>query len=178
MLRVNPPAGEQIFLPDIRRMVYELQDHGFHLSGFSCDSYQSAEMIQQMKARGVHSEVVSVDRTMDAYEALKSALYEQRIEFYRYEPFLAELRALEYDKVRGKVDHPVAGTKDVADAVAGMVYALVKSARMSNVMMPDLDLETKDNDDWVSQGKMMIPSGAVQSVAQEMTGMPLPFIMG
>lgn len=178
MLRVNPPAGEQIFLPDIRRMVYELQDHGFHLSGFSCDSYQSAEMIQQMKARGVHSDVVSVDRTMDAYEALKSALYEKRIEFYRYEPFLAELRALEYDKVRGKVDHPVAGTKDVADAVAGMVYALVKSARMSNVMMPDLDLETRDNDDWVSQGKLMIPSSSVQSIAQEMTGMPLPFIMG
>jgi len=178
MLRVNPPQGEQIFLPDIRRMVYELQDHGFHLQGFSCDSYQSAEMIQQMKARGVQSEVVSVDRTMDAYEALKSALYEKRIEFYRYEPFLAELRALEYDKVRGKVDHPVAGTKDVADAVAGMVFALVKSARMSNVIMPDLNLETQDNDDWVSQGKVMIPSGAAQSIAQEMTRMPLPFIMG
>lgn len=177
MLRVNPPQGEQIFLPDIRRLVYELQDHGFHLSGFSCDSYQSAEMIQQMKAHGVRSEVVSVDRTMDAYDALKSAIYERRIEFYHYEPFIAELRALEYDKVRGKVDHPVAGTKDVADAVAGMVYALVKDARSSNIVMPDLSLETKESDDWVSN-KIMVPQGSVQSVAQGMTGMPLPFIMG
>ena len=177
MLRVNPPQGEQIFLPDIRRLVYELQDHGFHLSGFSCDSYQSAEMIQQMKAHGVRSEVVSVDRTMDAYDALKSAIYERRIEFYHYEPFIAELRALEYDKVRGKVDHPVAGTKDVADAVAGMVYALVKDARSSNIVMPDLSLETKESDDWVSN-KIMVPQGSMQSVAQGMTGMPLPFIMG
>ena len=177
MLRVNPPQGEQIFLPDIRRMVYELMDHGFHLSGFSCDSYQSAEMIQQMKAHGVHSEVVSVDRSMDAYDALKSALYERRIEFYRYDPFVTELRTLEYDKVRGKVDHPVAGTKDVADAVAGMVYALVKGARLSNVMMPDLDLETKESDSWVSN-KIMVPQGSVQSVAQDLSGMPLPFIMG
>lgn len=159
--------------------VYDIEvedDHAYMSNGFV--SHNSAEMIQQMKARGVQSEVVSVDRTMDAYEALKSALYEKRIEFYRYEPFLAELRALEYDKVRGKVDHPVAGTKDVADAVAGMVFALVKSARMSNVIMPDLNLETQDNDDWVSQGKVMIPSGAAQSIAQEMTRMPLPFIMG
>ena len=177
MLRVNPPQGEQIFLPDIRRMVYELMEHGFHLSGFSCDSYQSAEMIQQMKAHGVQSEVVSVDRSMDAYDALKSALYERRIEFYRYDPFVTELRTLEYDKVRGKVDHPVAGTKDVADAVAGMVYALVKGARLSNVVMPDLDLETKDSDSWVSN-KIMVPQGSMQSIAQDLSGMPLPFIMG
>jgi basic membrane lipoprotein Med (substrate-binding protein (PBP1-ABC) superfamily) len=134
-------------------------------------------MIQQMKAHGVQSEVVSVDRSMDAYDALKSALYERRIEFYRYDPFVTELRTLEYDKVRGKVDHPVAGTKDVADAVAGMVYALVKGARLSNVVMPDLDLETKESDSWVSN-KIMVPQGSMQSIAQDLSGMPLPFIMG
>ena len=178
MLRINPPQGEQIFLPDIRRMVYELQDHGFHLQSFSCDSYQSAEMVQQMKARGVKADVVSVDRTMDAYDALKSAIYEQRIEFYHYEPFIAELRALEYDRVRGKVDHPVAGTKDVADAVAGMVYSLVKNANTSNVIMPDIDLDQQESDAWVSGSKIMLPPNSTQSIAQGMVSTPLPFIMG
>jgi hypothetical protein len=182
MLRVNPPSGEQIFLPDVRRMVYELIDHGFNLQGFSCDSYQSAEMIQQMKNRGVNSEVLSVDRTMDAYDALKSAIYEGRIEFYRYEPFFSELRALEYDRVRGKVDHPVAGTKDVADAVAGVVYGLIKGVKANALVMPDFDIEGMENDDWVSEGRIMVASSS--SVAESMSQnqmantMPMPFIMG
>ncbi len=128
MLRINPPFGEQIFLPDVRRLVYELQEHGFPLGGFTCDSYQSAETIQQMGRRGVKSSVLSVDRTTDPYDALKGAIYEDRIEYYDYRPFLEEVKALEYDRLRGKVDHPQAGTKDVSDAVTGVVYGLAQSA--------------------------------------------------
>jgi hypothetical protein len=181
MLRINPPSGEQIFLPDIRRMVYELIEHGFNLSGFSCDSYQSAEMIQQMKAHGVQSEVVSVDRTMDAYDSLKSAIYERRIEFYRYDPFIAELRALEYDRVKGKVDHPVAGTKDVSDAVAGVVHSLIKRSKSSTVIMPSINLDSQDNEDWISNGKIMVSSSSDAGYSGDsamINGLPMPFIMG
>jgi hypothetical protein len=179
MLRVNPPSGEQIFLPDVRRLVYELQDHGFHLSGFSCDSYQSAEMIQQMKHRGVKSEVISVDRTMDPYDALKSALYEGRIEFYKYDPFISELRSLEYDRVKGKVDHPIAGTKDVADAVAGVVYSLVKSAGSNVVLAPSQSADHPDSFDWVSEGKVMVKDAQSATASRINIGnLPMPFLMG
>jgi hypothetical protein len=178
MLRINPPSGEQIFLPDIRRLVYELQEHGFSLSGFSCDSYQSAEMLQQMKARGVNSDVVSVDRTMDAYDSLKSAIYERRIDYYRYEPFLAELRALEYDRVRGKVDHPIAGTKDVADAVAGVVYGLIKSSKSSSILMPEIDMGNGDDDTWVSGRMVMVKDSSSATNAMTPQGLILPFLMG
>jgi hypothetical protein len=109
MLQIRPPLGEQIQLADVRALIYEIMDHGFSLIGFSTDSYQSADTLQQMKRRGVAAEILSVDVTMAPYEALRSAIYERRIELYPYEPLLFELRALEHDRVRGKVDHPVAG---------------------------------------------------------------------
>ncbi|RLG72344.1 MAG: hypothetical protein DRO11_02450 [Methanobacteriota archaeon] len=110
MLKVSPPVGDQIFLAEVRRLVYELQAHGFKIRGFSCDSFQSADTIQQMKQHGVaRSTVVSTDRTTVPYDTLKTALYEKRISFYEYNPFLTELRSLEYDSLRGKIDHPLSG---------------------------------------------------------------------
>lgn len=181
MLQIQPPPGEQIYLPDVRRMIYELIDHGFHLSGFSTDTYQSAEMVQQMKARGVRSEILSVDRTTEPYEALKSAIYEDRIEFYRYEPFLAELKALEYDRIKGKVDHPVAGSKDVSDAVAGVVSGLVRSsARMPIGPITSVEREDRgENMGWVTDGKIPVgPDLDIEPLKKDKRHGPMPMIIG
>jgi len=126
VLQVRPPPGEQIQLADIRAVVYDLQAHGFSLIGFSTDSYQSADTLQAMRRRGVASEILSVDATMVPYEALRSAIYERRIELYPHAPLLFELKALEHDRLRGKVDHSVAGSKDCADSVSGVVAGLIK----------------------------------------------------
>lgn len=112
VLQVRPPPGEQIQLADIRAVIYDIQAHGFVLIGFSTDQYQAVDTLQHMKRRGVASEILSVDATMVPYEALRSAIYERRIELYPHAPLLGELRALEHDRLRGKIDHPVAGGKD------------------------------------------------------------------
>jgi intein/homing endonuclease len=101
-------------------------DPSYVANGFV--SHNSAETLQQVKRRGVATEILSVDTSMDPYEKLRSAIYERRIEFYRHETLLFELRALEHDRGSGKVDHPMAGAKDVADAVAGVVAGLAKKA--------------------------------------------------
>lgn len=106
MLCIRPPSGDQIYMPDLRRLVYELQAHGFPIHGFSSDSFQYVEMHQQIRRHGIHTELISMDRTIDPFEELKSAIYEKRIEFYEYTPLLQELRSLEYDRVKGKIDHP------------------------------------------------------------------------
>jgi hypothetical protein len=124
MLKVNPPPGEQIYLPDLRRLLYEMMNHGYSFMGFSTDSYMYVEMHQQVKRRGVHCELISMDKTVEPYNEVKSALYEDRIEYYRYEPFIEELKALEYDRLAGKIDHPLAGSKDVSDSVGGVVWGL------------------------------------------------------
>lgn len=136
MLRIAPPPGEQIYLADVRRLVYELMAHGFDLCGFSCDSYQSADTIQQIKRHGVKAEIVSVDRTTAPYDSLKSAIYEDRIDYYRYKPFMDEMKALEWDRLKGKVDHPLSGC-----FVGDTMIALPDGSDVSIASLADKEVE-------------------------------------
>jgi len=183
MLRVIPPPGEQIYLPDVRRLIYELVSHGFTVFGCSFDSYQSAEMQQKLRAKGLVAKEISVDRTTAPYDALKSAIYEERLEIYRYEAFISELKALEYDRVKGKVDHPLAGSKDVSDAVAGVVFGLQDVAsRLPLTGDAGRTVKTEaDQWKWVSQ---LVPAENVDRETVERQRqedeniMPMPFLMG
>ena len=128
LLSIRPPTGEQIYMPDLRRLVYELQAHGYPIAGFSTDKYEHVEMHQQVRRHGIHTELISMDTSMDPYEELKSAIYEHRIEYYHHELLLNELRALEVDRIKGKVDHLKHKTKDLADSLAGAVWGLRQRA--------------------------------------------------
>lgn len=108
-LRVVPPPGDEIILSDVRVLVYDLAKHGMRVLYVSMDAWQSAEALQQLRQNGYRAEVVSVDRTTVPYELLKAALYEDRLLLYPYPPLQDELRRLEHDRRRGKVDHPSAG---------------------------------------------------------------------
>lgn len=169
MLRINPPPAEQIYLPDLRHLVYQMQDKGFKFIGFSSDSYMYAEMHQQIRRKGITPHLVSMDRTTEPYDELKSAIYEDRIEFYKYQPFLDELKLLEYDRVIGKIDHPVGGSKDLADSVAGCIYSLKQAMARMPVMS---DMETvsapRHEHGWVSS---LIPADKVdQDTLDNMRG--------
>jgi hypothetical protein len=129
MLRIIPPSGGEIDFGGIRQLVYELQKHGFHIGRVTMDQFQSVDTMQKFKRQGIQAEYLSVDRPMDPYDNLKAAFYEGRIHYYEYQPVLEELRALQHDKDKNKVDHPKKmgsgkGKKDVADALCGIVYKL------------------------------------------------------
>jgi hypothetical protein len=47
--------------------------------------------------------------------------------YYYYPIFEDELKRLEHDLKLGKVNHPLGGSKDVADAVCGAAYGVVTS---------------------------------------------------
>jgi hypothetical protein len=130
MLRINPPPAEQIYMPDIRVMIYDFMIHGFKFIGFSSDTYQHVEMHQQVSRKGIKPHIISMDTSTEPYDELKSAFYENRIEIYYYKPFIEEFKKLEYDRIVGKIDHPLAGSKDVSDSVAGVIHGLKTSASM------------------------------------------------
>ena len=48
----------------------------------------------------------------------------RRVEIPAHDALLGELLALERDARTGRVDHPPHGSKDLADALAGVVYGL------------------------------------------------------
>jgi hypothetical protein len=109
VLRIVPPAGGEIILGDVRKIVYELSKHGYMITCVSIDSWNSVEAIQKLVQRGFNTKQLSVDRTMGPYDMVKSALYEDRLFYYDYPPLLQELRELEHDRHKKKVDHPLRG---------------------------------------------------------------------
>lgn len=159
MLRIWPPPAQQIYMPDLRTMLYQFVSHGFKFIGFSCDSYESAEMLQQVRRKGISSHLISVDRTTDPYDELKSAFYENRIEIYPYQPFIDEFKKLEYDRLVGKIDHPEHGSKDCSDSVAGVIWGLREKSRGAPMEGIREDVKMRPHEhSWVSP---LIPADKV-----------------
>lgn len=62
---VKAPKGHQISFEKNRQFIRWLRAQGFSIRGISSDTYQSADLIQQMSAEGYNTEVISVDRVKD-----------------------------------------------------------------------------------------------------------------
>lgn len=138
LMRIKAQTGSQIMLEDVRNYIYELRDsRGFKIRQVTVDGTNSVDMMQTLIKRRIPADYLSVDRTKAPYEDLREIIYERRIEFPAYVTMLApgsaeqvviaerELRQLN-DNGK-KVDHPVGGSKDVADALAGVVHVLTGS---------------------------------------------------
>ena len=123
-LRVLPPANGEIPYHRIRQHLYLLRDHGMNLLFVSADSFQSVDMLQTLRRSGFVTGQRSMDRTTAPYEFLKSAIYDDRISIPEHVKLREELISLEVDNKAGKVDHPPGGSKDLTDALAGVVYGL------------------------------------------------------
>ena len=108
---VKAPKGYQISFEKNRTFIRWLKDRGFAVKGVSSDTYQSAQIQQQLKADGFHTKIISVDRVdsdrvCKPYAFLKSALYERHIKFYKKCDLLTEeLTSLERLS-DGHIDHP------------------------------------------------------------------------
>lgn len=136
LFRMRAVSGTEIILGDIRRVIYNLVDErDFKIAKVTMDGFQSTDTRQQLNRRRISSEYLSVDRTLTPYHDLREAIYEERIAWPRYITYLnrgstdrveilnRELRQLS-DK-GDKIDHPAKGSKDVADAVAGVTHTLL-----------------------------------------------------
>lgn len=136
MMRWKAHGGGEVMISDLRRQVYYLRDElGFRIKRVTLDGYQSTDTIQQLRKKRYEAEYLSMDKSMLPYYDLRDALYEDRIEFPEFmvyknhgdvrqiEIIYKELSELE-DKGL-KIDHPPTGSKDVADAVAGVTYTLM-----------------------------------------------------
>jgi hypothetical protein len=136
LYREQAPKGTQIFLGDVRRMVYSLgDDFGFKLSKVTMDGFQSTDTKQQLARRRIPTDALSVDKDVLPYHDLREALYEDRLEFPPYltkyhrsdsQPIDVLIKELtELVNAGDKIDHPPDGSKDLADAVAGVVTTLM-----------------------------------------------------
>lgn len=155
MARLSAVSGQEIQISDVRRYLLALRENGFVFDVIQFDSWNSKDSIQILQKLGIRTQQVSVDKDSFAYEALKEAIYNERIMWgdlwvkdaksnVSRQILHEELKQLQ--RVKGsKVDHPVGGSKDLADAVAGVVIGLTDNKKLHNIDNKFTPLFLKDN---------------------------------
>jgi hypothetical protein len=154
-IRVRARPGQQIMFSDLRNYLYDLRDErGFNIKYVSLDGFQSQDMIQQLRKRRFWVDKFSVDTSTLAYEDLREAINERRLELPPYMTYLnkgdterveiikKELLELSYDGK--KVDHPPTGSKDVADAIAAVTSKLMGDRSFKR----GADIDDSSVEDW------------------------------
>lgn len=164
MVRVLPPLSGEIDFSKLRAFILYLRKF-YNIIRVTADGFQSADMIQilnkvqysALKAKGPNrpanvgkfAGLLSVDRDPAPYLSLRSALFDRRLFYYPYGVFEREMLDLQLDIQTGKVDHPerasdgTKGSKDVADAVAGVTWTAIGDPRMSanaQLVLPGVDI--------------------------------------
>ena len=114
---IKAPTGDKIPYAKITAFIKWLRKSGFNISRISRDQFQSEYMAQLLEHEGFDVDKLSVDRTPDGYIAMRSLLLEQRIDMLPVKLLQDEFIQLQRDSLTGKVDHPVGGSKDLADSV-------------------------------------------------------------
>jgi hypothetical protein len=123
-LEVRPPKGGEILVSNIRQLLYNLRANGVPIRWVTFDSYQSRDALQILAQKGFITGMVSMDVDLKPYGTLKTALIDQRVKTHEHHEALQELLTLEIDAKKRKIDHPPGGSKDIADAMAGVAHGL------------------------------------------------------
>ena len=134
---IKAPRGDEIAFMKSVNFVRWLKKQGFKVKGVSADTYQSTTVLQQLRADGFETSIVSVDalegsnmtdengrkhKICKPYVYFRSCVYEKRIEIYDVCDLVTnEVVALER-KADGHIDHPQGGSKDQIDAIVGSTF--------------------------------------------------------
>ncbi len=118
-------APREVQIRWYRKLIWQLRTRGFQINYVSFDNFQSTDSMQILESWGIETCKASTDIRPDLYNNLRDVMYDGRLEGYQHELLIDEIRRL--SKLRnGMIDHPPAGSKDLADAVAGAVDGAVK----------------------------------------------------
>ena len=131
ILEIIPPRVDEIDINLIGDLL-ELLNSRLKLEIVTADSFQSASLLQRMRrlknlsGRRVRAGILSMDATLAPYSEVKQSLRDERLLYPNVEKAKKELRELILDPKAKKVDHPVDGSKDLSDAMAGVNYIIVR----------------------------------------------------
>lgn len=114
--------GDMIPYRRILELIISLRANRLNIVAVSVDTFQSLYLQQDLMDNGFKVNVVSVDRTPAAYLNFRRIVYEKRLKTINSYTLEHELTELVENKQTGKIDHPIEGSKDLADGVVGALY--------------------------------------------------------
>lgn len=154
---IKAPKGYEISFDKHRNFIRWLKKQGFKIKGISYDTFQSAQLAQQLEADGFECKTISVDRldsetkTQLQYAYFKSTLYDRRLTVYKDCDFLTE-EVLGLERLSdGHIEHPESGkqgSKDTIDAIVGALWhASLHADEFAYEYGESIDLMTQANED-------------------------------
>jgi hypothetical protein len=129
----TPTASKSVDFTEVKDYILSLRSRGFNLKMVTFDRWNSHDMMQQLKANGINSELLSVAKKH--YEDMSLTMTEERLHGPKIQLLIDELLKLRI--VKDKVDHPRKGSKDLSDAVCGAIYNAIA------LTPPDADKEVE-----------------------------------
>ena len=119
VLGIKPIRGSETRISWLYDFIMDLTSNDISIDKVTVDSYQSKSLQQELKHAGYECDIISVDKTKDAYYKLKQLVIEGHVNIAYSDILYSEMVGLiENEK---KIDHTARGSKDISDAVAGSV---------------------------------------------------------
>jgi len=159
ILRVKAKSEDRIPLSQMRKFIISLKRAGLNIVLFTADLLLASEdTLQILTKAGIQAKYFSVDKNVQASLDFRNLVFEGRWLCHKHEWLFFEMKHIEYDRDRNRVDHPdrvkevevlndgtlreyvMEGSKDCFDAVVGSVYNCLKNAKkkMSVQEMKDM----------------------------------------
>ena len=116
-ISIGAPRGGRMSFQKVVNFLLWLKRNGFWIQLVTTDQYQSSYVRESLIQQGIPAEVLSVDRNMDAYMALRNLLYDQRLELIKCE--LQEVEMINLQRTNDKIDHkPQSNTDNKSPCLA------------------------------------------------------------
>lgn len=129
VLGLVPPDNSEIDLNMVGDLV-ELIASRINVEIVSADSFQSVALLQRFrrfvncKGKRLRGQTLSVDRTIAPYASLKESIRDERVVYPNSEYLKNEIRNLQFDARKMKVDHLESCGKDISDPVAAVTHTI------------------------------------------------------
>lgn len=167
---IEPPSDSEISFEKTRQFIYYLKDEvGLNIKKVTTDGFQSVDTRQILSTKGFEVGYTSLDRTPDGYDGFRSALNDKRMTLLKNgSKLFEELTELERDNMSRKYDHPIFGSKDISDAVAGS-HMDAMAYKQEYMFFHPSDYDYEGLNDNVSEGQKVVNEMIASMVNQTKT---------
>lgn len=125
--RFIPPEAGEIDIEKVKLFCEDLLNRFPSIEKITYDTWAASSIMQFYDKLGFKVENLYIRKPQ--HELLKEKIYTNKFHCHRYPILERELSELELDG--DKIDHPSPGSKDTADAVAGVVWNAMQSSDLS-----------------------------------------------